>query len=458
MTQNKFFTSLPYLIFISMITLIIWYLGMQQFSFPWLDTVPALDIVGLGILLFSVIIFIILLSCKQSIYIFPYLLNMLFMIAQTDWDLTVIPIYLYIVPVLLLLGFVLHAVIYRVKIYKGKFFLPLLVLAIGVITSTIINTETWTLFDGLLLLLPIFFLMMYGFFANTIEGDYLVYLIRIFVILGLMISLQVFIYYLMEYMDGGTQAVIDALEHKAIDLGWGISNFVATYLIMFITTTIYFVKKYKLHIFWILVALFEIVMLLFTLSRAGLLAFIGTSVFLILFMFIRYEHKWNLLLNLIIGILIFSVIGYFTQDFFITIWERLELLKLDDTGRIELWEEAIQTIKASPFFGKGLFARSEGVGDFELRLIHNTLLQAVASFGILGGLSLLLQLIAILRIFFTHFNHEKAILLIALIGANLHGLVDNTYFMPQYLFIMMIIIATTENANKIDAIRYDLLH
>ena len=75
-----------------------------------------------------------------------------------------------------------------------------------------------------------------------------------------MISIQILIYYLR------VDDIILAIESKSIDLGWGISNFIATYLIMFIASMTYFVKKYKLHLFWIILFLFEIAMLLLTLE------------------------------------------------------------------------------------------------------------------------------------------------------------------------------------------------
>lgn len=456
MTDKNTFTKLPYLILLSVFTLAFWYLGKENIQILGMQYIENFDMVGFGISLYICIAFVILIVCKNTIYVLPYILNILFMIYFENWNTENIPLYIYVAPVVLILGMVIHVIRYRTNVFKGKFFLAFFVLSIGMIISTIINTETFNAFTILLLIVPIFFLLLYGFFANTIEGDNLVYLIKVFTILGVLIAAEVFLYYFTEYIEGGMPAIIFALEHKTIDLGWGISNFVATYLIMFIATITYFVKKYKLHIFWILLALFEIVMLLFTLSRAGLISFLITSIVLVIFMFIHYEHKGNLILNLFIGVLVFAIIGYFTRDLFITIWGRLQNLRLDDSGRMAIYREAIQVIKANPIFGKGIFARSVSVGTNELRLTHNTILQILASFGILGGLSLLLQFIAVIRVFFYQFNAEKAVLLIAIIGANIHGMVDNTYIMPQYLFIMMITFAVVENANKIDALRLDL--
>nr|HPJ24231.1 hypothetical protein [Bacillota bacterium] len=300
MTEKHFFTNLPYLITISLATLAIWYFKVED----------------IGMLVFAGIIFLLLLLVKNTIYTLPFMLNMLFMISQTEWNLSEIPLYLYIVPALLILGFIAHTIIYKVRVFGGSLFVGLLWLAIAAIISTAINSFALDMTTLLIFIVAVFFVYLYAFLANTLKGDHVLYLIKIFVILGAMIAIQVTLFYLNPDID-----IIDAIETKKLDLGWGISNFVATYLIMFIATTTYFVKKYKMHIFWILLALFEVVTLLFTLSRAGIIAFMLTTVLLVVYMFVKYEHKWNLLLNLLIGIAIFIGLGFLFKEYFITIWE-----------------------------------------------------------------------------------------------------------------------------------------
>jgi len=433
MTENNFFTKLPYLIILSIITLVLWTFDLAYIGFP----------------IFLGIIFVLLVMLKNSIYVIPFLLNLLFMISQTEWGLTSIPMYLYIAPAVGVLGILIHVIRFKVNIFKGKLFIGLAILVIAMIVSNFINNPVFDMNFYFITIGSLSLLVLYGFFANTIVGENLMYLIRIFVIIGVMISFQVFIFYVFK----SENTILYNLEHKTIDLGWGISNFIATYLILFISTMTYFIKKYKLHIFWILLFLFEIAMLLFTLSRAGIISFLITSILLILFMFIKYEHKLNLLINLVIGIVIASVIGYFTREYFIEIWNRLELLGLDDTGRIEIWYDAIDKFKANPIFGGGFFAR-EAAG--ELRMFHNTILHTLACFGVVGGVGLLIQFVSVLRVFLRRLNQEKAILFIALIGVNIHGMVDNIYFMPQYMIIMLIIVAVVENANKVDDLRHEL--
>lgn len=440
MTDKNFFTKLPYLIFVSLVTLVLWYKGLEMIGIP----------------IFLGITFVIFIFCKNSIYTFPYIINMVFMVSQTEWNLELIPVYMYIAPGIAILGIIIHSIRFKVKIFKGEFIWGVVLLGIAIIVSIIINTTEYNVLTLIAIGYPLMLVFLYGFFSNSIKGENLLYLIRILVIVGIMISLQVFLFYLDIYLVEGSQGVHTALETKEIDLGWGISNFVATYLIMFIVCMTYFIKKYKLHIFWIILFLFEIAMLLFTLSRAGILAFAATSIFLILYMFIKYDHKLNLLLNFLLGIIIVGGVVYLFREYFFTIFERLESLWLDDSGRIELWEEAIQIIRSNPIFGKGVFARTINVGENELRMFHNTILHTLASFGILGGIALVVQFVYIIKIFLYKLSHEKAILLIAIIGANIHGMVDNVYFMPQFMIIMFIIIAVVENASRVDKLREEI--
>jgi len=371
------------------------------------------------------------------------------MISQTEWDMTKIPLFLYYLPMAVVIGMIIHTIIYKTRIFKGKFMVGIVWLAVAALISTVINDFAFDMNVLLIMVVAVFLVMLYGFFANSLECDYQLYLIKTFVVLGAMISLQVGLFYLDPDV-----VIEDALENKTLDLGWGISNFVATYLIMFISATVYFVKRYRLHIIWIVIMLFEVAMLLFTLSRAGIIAFIFTSVILVIYMFVGYEHKWKLLLNLVLGTLLVSVIAYFFKDYFITIWDRLELFGLDDNGRLEIWQDGWLKFTDNLIYGAGVFARETEDG---LRMYHNSILNILAWFGILGGVALLIQFYSLLKIFFFQFNQMKAILLIALIGANIQGMVDNIYMMPQYMIIMFITVAIVESANKIDKLRLELV-
>ncbi len=425
MTQKKFrfFFSLPYLITLSLTTLGFWYFGLERIGIP----------------IFIGAIFILLILKKNTMPVVPLLLNPLFMISQTSWSMDSIPTYLYFVPVALILGFLIHVIRFRVKLFRGELLIGLALMTAALFLS-LINAQLIDMTYWFLVIVGIFYIFVYFFFVNSIEGDNTQYLIKLFVILGLLVSVEVFLYYV------GVDDVVTALKNKTINLGWGISNFIATYLVIFISATVYYVKKFKMHIIWALILFFEIAMLIFTLSRGGILAFAVTSILLVVYMFVQYEHKLNLLINLVIGLAILAAIFYWKEAYITTIWDRLKTEMLTDSGRFAIWQAAFDKFKAHPLFGVGLYSRV--IDGNYLGLNHNTIIQTAAAFGCVGLLALLVMFIEVLKIFFYKLNHEKAILLIALFGANIHGMVDNIFYMPQFMIIFFIIIAVVEIANK----------
>ena len=150
-------------------------------------------------------------------------------------------------------------------------------------------------------------------------------------------------------------------------------------------------------------------------------------------------------INIFAALAILGFLIYIRMDYFLTIWSRLFDDFFDDSGRFELYKEAWNNFKTYPLFGAGLFAR---VTDNYFGLYHNTILHTMATLGSIGLISLLWQFIEIMKMFLKRMTVEKAILFIALIGANIHGMVDNVYYMPQFMVIFFIIIASVENFNE----------
>jgi hypothetical protein len=417
--------NLIYMIGTSVITLLIWYFKLEQYGMP----------------VFIIAIFILLVLHKNTIHIVPLTLNALFMISQTEWTTELIPKYLFFVPVVVIIGFIIHVVRFKVKLLNGSFLLSSMILLSALFLS-LINMEVIDITYWFLIIVGIFYLFIYFFFNNTISGDNTEYLIKLFTILGILVSLQVLIYYLR------VEDIEEALRLKSLDLGWGISNFIATYLIIFISTTVYYVKKYKTHIIWILVVLFEITMLFLTLSRGGIVAFLITSIVLIVYSFFKSNKKVKMLISILIGLIVLSGFIYWNAETFIALWDRLMDYGLDNNGRFEVWQNALNQFLAHPIFGVGLYSRL--INDTYLGLNHNTIIQTAASFGIVGLIALGLMFYETIKVFFKNINHEKMILFIALIGANIHGMVDNVFYMPQFMIIFFIIIAVVENANKME--------
>ncbi|QWC00529.1 O-antigen ligase family protein [Mycoplasmatota bacterium] len=424
MKNRQFFNQSLYFSILSGITFLIW---LNQLDF-------------LGMTLFVVASFFILIFVKNTIHIIPFIFNMLFMISQTEWSLDTIPIYLYVLPILLLLGFLIHYIKFRDQDkIKGALIKPLFLMFVAMVFS-IFNTSIIDFNYGFYLVIGLFYLSVYFFFVETIKGENLDYLIKLFVVLGILISTQVFYYYL------STGDIAKALMTDRVDLGWGISNFIATYLIMFISATIFYVKTKKYRLITVIIIAYEILMLIFTLSRGGVLSFIAIIPFILYYLYHGQKNKIITTLYLSIILILLVTVFVIKTDYFIPLFERFKTLDLyEGNGRVELWYQAIDKFKEFPLFGAGLFARVEG--DY-FGFYHNTILHTLASLGIVGLVSLIWQAIMVLKVIFNKINLQKGVLLIGLIGANIHGMVDNVYFMPQFMIIFFVVVATMEVYNK----------
>jgi O-antigen ligase len=422
MAKFKFFQSIVYLSILSIITTLIWYYNLEHIG------MPVFALIALGILIFD----------KNGMSVIPFFLNMMFMVSQTEWSLELIPQYLYLLPFIAIPGFIIHIIRFKQGFFKGKLAIPLTLLFLTMLLSSI-NVIEINLNYLFYISIGLVYLLVYFFFVSSIKGDNLKFLIKLFVVTGVMTSVQVLLYYIR------VDDIANALENKTIDLGWGISNFIATYLIIFISSMFYFMKKYKFHVFWVLLGFFEIIMLLFTLSRGGISAFLVTLVFLMIYLYYGYEHKLRMTFNILLGLVLVVGFVYIRIDYFTTIWLRLTDSFFDDSGRFDLWIEAWNNFVKYPILGAGVFARVEG--DY-FGFYHNTILHTMGTLGSLGLISIIWQGVLVLLIFLKKLNLEKAILLIALIGANIHGMVDNVYYMPQFMVLFFIIIAAVENYNK----------
>ncbi len=422
MKNKKFFYGTVYLALLSAITLFFWFFQLESYGLP----------------IFLLALFLVLVLFRDVMPAVPILLNALFMISQTEWSLSSIPLYLYLTPVALLLGIVIHIIRFKVNIFRGKMLFGI-VLMFGAMLLSTINAEVINLNYLFYAVIGIVYAFVYFFFVNSMEGDHISYLLKMMFILGVLVAVEVLMYYLR------VEDVIYALENKTINLGWGISNYVATYLIVFIPTTFYFAKKMKFNIPLIFVALFQIVMLLFTDSRGGITAF--AFVFILLLIYLFNNKNWGYtLLSVGVTLAILFLVIYLNYDMFLAMYERFKLLLFDDSGRLEIYADAWRVFKEHPLFGAGIFSRLDEFGDF--RMYHNTVLHVLASFGIIGVISLLIQVFMMFKIALTKINNQTIILCISILGAHAHGMVDNVYLMPQFMILLFIIIAVIENSNK----------
>lgn len=415
--------SVLYLILLSSATLYVWSNHLENYGIP----------IVLGLM------FLFFLFSKDTMPTIPLLFNALFMVSTAPTDFESIPVYLYLTPAVLIGGMVLHIIIYRVSIFKGKMLLGIAIMFFAMLLSSM-NASNLDIYYFLYASVGLLYALFYMFYRNTLNKDHTAYLLKMMLILGILVSAQIVVYYL------GVEDIRFALEHKTIQLGWGISNYIATYLIMFVAVTFYYAKTSKFTFIYLLVAFIEIALIAFTGSRGGMVAFVVMFPVLIFLLFFKSKKKNLTFLSfLLVGDIAF--IGIFLNyDFIDSVFFRFENMLFDDTGRYEIYVDAIHKFLEYPIFGGGLFAR-DASRDFNM--FHNTILHTAATLGSVGLIALFIQYFNQFWITIKGFKNESLFLVAALIGANLHGMVDNVYYMPQFMIIMLLIVSVMEVATTI---------
>lgn len=415
--------TLPFLIITSIITMIIWNFNLEAIGIP----------VILGL------VFVIFIVSKDTMPTVPLFLNAMFMVSNMPRAFDQIAPHLYIVPVIMISGIILHIFIYKVKFVKGKMTLGVLLMFAAMLLSSF-NAKELSLMYWFYASIALLYATIYLFYVNTIQGNHVRYLIQMLMILGILISVQTLVYYLK------VDDFVFAAENKLLNLGWGMSNYIATYLIMFITITCFYTRTSRRWYIWLLIAAFQVVMLLFTISRGGILAFVLYSPFLI-FLTVFKSKKIGRFAIMGIGLAgVAILLGFLNPEIVDAVFARTNRLLWDDSFRFSIWVDAWEKFKDYPLFGAGIFARE--IGDYDYNMFHNTILHTLGTMGLVGLVSLGIQLYQQFKITIGKFKLENLFLAAALLGAHIHGMVDNVYFMPQFMVLMLMIVSVVEVSMK----------
>ena len=144
------------------------------------------------------------------------------------------------------------------------------------------------------------------------------------------------------------------------------------------------------------------------------------------------------------------VVGALVCVMLIPIWDNIELLianyltrGMNSSGRFSIWQHGVEMFKKNPLFGLGAFALGESLGystyvPFVPYMMHNTLVQMLAAYGVFGFSAYIYYRMATVVTFFKKPSIQKSMLGMALLSVLLASLLDNFVFQ----FIPMIYFST----------------
>ena len=299
------------------------------------------------------------------------------------------------------------------------------------------------------LLIAIAPLFVYAIMLNyqDKERPTLEYIARTIMYFGLEMVVHLIIYYIFK---PESLLIIANVPH----LGYGISNTVATYFLITIPICFYlYVKKEgNVAYLYLLAAAAQFVSIILTTSRGGtifgILEFIITSIVTI-FVVDKKKRKGYLLFALVMLILCGALFGIMYKKV-IGFIDNMFSDGMNDSGRFELYREALACFFEHPIVGVGLgyIGRMKTVfNTIGIYMFHNTILQYAACSGIVGLTALAYLYFVRLEIVFEKWNIFSLYMIMAFIGFEGYSLL-NTGTIQGYP--TAIIIAVLYGAHEID--------
>lgn len=325
------------------------------------------------------------------------------------------------------------------------FLLLLVVYLLGGLLSPYYSTSSVLL--GLLQWLSIG--LAYFFFFYTVDWRKVPkgYIAGVFAVLGFALTVQI----LNMYFQSGA-VVNGVVDRDRLFPGWGTYNNIGCLTAMCIPAVFYFAATQKHG--WIFTLLATAVMAGVVLSQSrGSILFGGiiylASAVIVIVKSSRRERTFHLIVFALVVIVLavcWFVFSEKLQQFFSALFEK----GMDDAGRKELFEEAWNYFLKYPVFGVGWGGEkwAEGVNLLQFFMAHNTFLQVLGSFGVVGMLAYLVHRIQTLRITFRRFNVEKCFTGLIILTMLLCCMVDVHIFIVETALHYSILLVCLEGIDK----------
>lgn len=232
--------------------------------------------------------------------------------------------------------------------------------------------------------------------------------------------------------------IIDGVIHREqIYTGWGIHNNLGAMLAMMIPFSFYLATKYRRGWMGTVVGSAFLLGVFLTCSRNAMLT--GSAFYLmgiVLMLYYAQNRKANTIAALVcIGIFGVSVILFSQQ--ILTLFSDILSLGFDPNSRDSLYHKGMLLFQEYPLFGGSFFSPSykswgwstvEGFTNFFPPRWHNTLIQMLASCGVVGLGAYLVHRVQTAVLFFKHHTKEKIFIGCSLLALLVCSLFDCHFF------------------------------
>ncbi len=281
--------------------------------------------------------------------------------------------------------------------------------------------------------------------------DNVQYLAKVGVLSIILVILEIAFVYVLRY-EWGTP--LDSDWKDKLVLGVLVSNSAGEYIAIFLPFCFYLCCTQKRGYLYYLISILSLIGIYFTFSRTALLFSVPTFMLgSVIVCFIGKNKKicrfiFAGLCLLGLGLLLILIYkGYLLKlaTFFIN-------AGFSDRARFRIWSDMLNYFKNYPIFGVGFSAyfneRQEFFGFIFRSFAHNTIVQVIASMGIVGSLVFLYHRFEVFKMFLTKLNFSKFFLLFSTIVFMLCGLLDQIYVLPNFAIFYTILLTFAEKETE----------
>lgn len=295
---------------------------------------------------------------------------------------------------------------------------------------------------------PLILLGFYTLFALFVRFDRSA--LEHFLFCLLAIGLQITAQLLLLYLSGSVSFVNGAIDRSNIVLGWAVGTTIGGMQAFLMPVCFYFAATHTHGWAFYGLGLLEFFGVMLSQSRgAMLMGALALLICVISVCFMGRNKKQNRIITLCLAAL--GAVGV------VLLWSKLSVLVqdflnrgFDDNGRFYLWETGIGQFLKHPIFGAGFYDSNivqEWIINVYPYFYHNTLLQMLASAGVLGIIAYLWHRVTTVIAIFHRPSVYKSFLGISLLALLGFCLLDVLLFITYPLLFYALILLYIEKSD-----------
>lgn len=262
--------------------------------------------------------------------------------------------------------------------------------------------------QGCAILLP-YWIISAGTHWNNVRRDY-------FAWVGFSLGCLLVVQIIWIYYSGGI-IVAGVIDRANIYTGWGIHNNIGGMLTIMIPFAFYLAARYRKGWIGTVAGSAFLIGVIMTCSRSSILT--GVAIFIVccILMLVYARNREGNCVALVSVVIILTLVVVLFHRHLLHLFSKLLQHGMDPSHRDVIYFEGLKLFLEYPLFGCSFFSpgytpwgwsTAEGFAEFFPPRWHNTLVQLMASCGIVGTGAYVLHRIQTLRLFITDISIERA--------------------------------------------------